>query len=199
MKLPIAFACALFLVGCQKPPEPVTENPPEPEPGQSTPVPTETKTEPVAGTTGAPPMEGTHPNQIRERLYQLADYTMDTMTINGHKISVFLALNEPKRAEGLMHVLDKHLNMNRGMLFAFKDEAPRSFWMQNTKIDLDLAYIAKSGKVQSIHHMKALDEKPVPGKGPAMYVLEMKHGAFKTYGVKEGMTLKIPATAKSED
>lgn len=181
-------ALALVCVGCQPPAEkPVMEAPPEPTEGQKS----------VQNLN--PPKETPDPDYIPERLRQLKDHAKDTVVINGHKIEVFLALNDSTRAEGLMHVLEKHLKNDQGMIFAFWDEKPRQFWMQNTKIDLDLAYISTKGKIQSIHHMIALNEKPVPGKGPAMYVLEMKHGAFKRLGIKEGMIAKIPPAVKSED
>lgn len=183
---------ALVLVGCQGGSTPTPEPPPEPAPDQTTPKPTPTPT-----TTTTP--EQSDPNYITERLHQLKDFPKATIEINGHKLNVYLALNESNRAEGLMHVLDKHLKIDEGMLFAFSDEQPRSFWMQNTKIDLDLAYISKAGKIVSTHRMKALDESPVPGKGPAMYVLEVKPGAFEQFGIQAGQTVKIPPTVKSED
>jgi uncharacterized membrane protein (UPF0127 family) len=182
-------ALVLVLGGCKGSEPKVEPTPPEPSPKQTS----------AQDLNQPKPVVAEDPDYISQRLYQLKDLATDEIEVGGKKIKVYLALNDSKRAEGMMHVLDRHINLEQGMIFAFPDEAPRQFWMQNTKIDLDLAYIAANGKIQSIHHMIALNENPVPGKGPAMYVLEMKRGAFKQLGIKEGMTVKIPPEIKSED
>ena len=82
------------------------------------------------------------------------------------------------------------------MLFVFPDEAPRSFWMRNTLIPLDIVYLDAAGKVVSISRMKPLDETGVPSLGPAKYAIEMNKGAAARSGVKVGDVLTIPANAR---
>jgi uncharacterized membrane protein (UPF0127 family) len=85
---------------------------------------------------------------------------------------------------------------DRGMIFVFADEEPRSFWMRNTLIPLDIVYLDKDGKVVSISQMKPLDETGVHSAGPAKYAIEMNEGAAARAGVKVGDVLDIPPAAR---
>jgi len=56
----------------------------------------------------------------------------------GHlELEVELALTSEQRARGLMY-RDK---VENGMLFIYDEERILSFWMRNTKVPLDIAYI----------------------------------------------------------
>ena len=82
-------------------------------------------------------------------------------------------------------------------LFIFPNEAPRSFWMKNTRIPLDIMYFDKELEMVSI----SADTPPCrvtrcptyPSKSSAMYVLELNAGMAKELGVGEGdkLTLKL--------
>ena len=63
-------------------------------------------------------------------------------------IDVEFAKNEMERSLGLMYrsSMDEH----QGMWFIFPEEAPRSFYMRNTEISLDIIYLDKDKKVVSI-------------------------------------------------
>jgi uncharacterized membrane protein (UPF0127 family) len=102
-----------------------------------------------------------------------------------------------KRNEGMMFLRDKEVKLSEGMIFVFAEPQPLSFWMKNTYIPLDIAFIDKSGKILNVAQMKPLDESGTPSKGDALYVLEMKKGAFKKYGVKAGQKLAIPKSVKA--
>jgi uncharacterized membrane protein (UPF0127 family) len=39
-------------------------------------------------------------------------------------------------------MLREKLESGHGMLFQFEDEAPRAFWMKNTKIPLDVIFFS---------------------------------------------------------
>ena len=54
-------------------------------------------------------------------------------------LSVEIARNARARAQGLMN--RTQLAENAGMLFVFKGNARRFFWMKNTRISLSLAFI----------------------------------------------------------
>ena len=88
---------------------------------------------------------------------------------------------------------------NGAMLFVFSNESTRSFWMKNTLIPLDLAYLDSSGLVVTVRALKPLDETGVPSIKPAKFVLEMKKGAFSRLGIKTGTKFRIPSNVRSVD
>ena len=80
----------------------------------------------------------------------------ETITLAGEQFTVELALTDPARARGLM--FRKELPAHTGMLFVFDRPAPRSFYMKNCLIDLDIIFIAADGSIARIYTMKT----PVP-------------------------------------
>jgi YVTN family beta-propeller protein len=84
----------------------------------------------------------------------------------------------------------KHLPWNAGMLFAYYDEKPRTFWMKNTLIPLDMIFVDSNSKIIEIKENVppcAQYECPTyPSKEPAQYVLEVNAGFVQEKGVKVG-------------
>jgi len=85
---------------------------------------------------------------------------------------------------------------DHGMIFVFSDEAPRGFWMKNTRIPLDILYIATDGKIVSLKTMRPYDLSQIPSDGPAKYAIELNAGMIQKTGVKVGEILQIPAEAR---
>jgi len=93
---------------------------------------------------------------------------------NGEKLtlSVELALTPQEQAKGLMYRTE--LADDSGMLFVFQGEAPRSFWMKNTLIPLDMIFIKRNGEILNIHQNAIPhDLTPVSSQGDAYAVLEI--------------------------
>jgi uncharacterized membrane protein (UPF0127 family) len=115
--------------------------------------------------------------------------------LGGKTFAVEIADTHEKQALGLM--FRDSMPDDQGMLFIFPNEAPRSFWMKNTRIPLDIMYFDKELKMVSISAdtppCKVTRCPPYPSKAPAMYVLELNAGAAKKLGVGEGdkLTLKL--------
>jgi len=130
------------------------------------------------------------------RMHQLKDLEVITVKIGTQRFKAFVMDTSLKRQEGMMFLQDKEVRTNEGMLFAFPDSDDRSFWMQNTYIGLDIAYIGKDKRIVSVHTMKPLDETGIPSGGPAMYALEVKAGTFRKYGIKSGQKVEFPASVK---
>jgi len=99
------------------------------------------------------------------------------------------ALTEAERAKGLMH--RRSLDAQSGMLFVYSYEQRLSFWMKNTLIPLDIAFIAGDGSILNIESMEPLDESTVSSNGKAMYALEMNRGFFTKYNIKAGDKIQI--------
>lgn len=95
-----------------------------------------------------------------------------------------LADSPEKRERGLMH--RKRLSQNGGMLFKFTSVEYRSFWMQNTYIPLDIAFVDDNGKILQIETMVPLSTRAVSSKHSCRYALEVNKGWFKNNGVGVG-------------
>ena len=88
---------------------------------------------------------------------------------------------------------------DHGMIFVFDHEAPLAFWMENTRIPLDIVYLDARGNVVSVKQMKAYDRTSVPSDGPSQYAIELNQGAAASAGIKKGMTVKLPDGLNAKD
>jgi len=105
-------------------------------------------------------------------------------------VKVEVARTSEERRRGLMF-RDK-LAADRGMLFVFPEEKVQSFWMRNTKISLDLLFIAKSGRIVGIiRRAEPMNEESLSVPMPAKYVLEVNAGFADEHGVKSGAAARI--------
>ena len=105
-------------------------------------------------------------------------------------IEVEFAKNDEERALGLMYrsSMDEH----QGTWFIFPEEAPRSFYMRNTEIPLDIIYLDKDKKVVSIaKNARPYDETSLPSEKPAMYVLEINGGLSDKWGIEKGDRMEV--------
>ncbi len=105
-------------------------------------------------------------------------------------IEVEFAKSDEERALGLMYrsSMDEH----QGMWFIFPEEAPRSFYMRNTEIPLDIIYLDKDKKVVSIaKNARPYDETSLPSEKPAMYVLEINGGLSDKWGIEKGDRMEV--------
>ncbi|MDR7119963.1 DUF192 domain-containing protein [Rheinheimera soli] len=101
----------------------------------------------------------------------------------GHlELEVELALTTEQRARGLMY-RDK---VENGMLFIYDEERILSFWMLNTKVPLDIAYIKADWTIEPIQFLYPYDKKGKKSQGPAIGALEMPQGWFKAQGLAAG-------------
>jgi hypothetical protein len=76
---------------------------------------------------------------------------------------------------------------DEGMLFIFEYPQMQSFWMRNTYLPLDIAFISEQGVIINILTMKPLDEGPrYRSLAPALYVIEANAGWFGQNGIKAG-------------
>ncbi len=113
--------------------------------------------------------------------------------VKGKRFYVEIADTTEKQARGLM--FRDELADNRGMLFVFRREAPRAFWMRNTRIPLDIIYLDRDLRVVSITHnarpCRTQRCPSYPREGPAMYVLEVNAGQARSLGLERGDTLTV--------
>jgi len=92
------------------------------------------------------------------------------------------------RSAGLMDVHD--LPADNGMLFIFEDEQPRSFWMANTPLGLDIIFVSADMKIVRIHrNTRPYSDREVVSDRPAKYVVETHAGYTLRHDIQEGMQI----------
>jgi len=100
-------------------------------------------------------------------------------------LRVEVASTPDKQERGLM--FRQSLPEDEGMLFIFKEPQELNFWMRNTLIPLDIAFIGADGVILNIHHAKPLDESiQYRSAGAAKYVVETNQGWFSKHGIRPG-------------
>ncbi len=110
---------------------------------------------------------------------------IETQTGQRYPFTVEVADTPEQREQGLM--FRDHLPDDGGMLFVFPTPHVASFWMRNTFISLDIIFVARDGRIVSIH------ERAVPGSNavisstsPVGAVLELKGGTTARLGIRPG-------------
>ena len=107
----------------------------------------------------------------------------------GDTVDAEVARTAEERAEGLMY--RESLAKGKGMLFVFPDSQIRSFWMQNTFIPLDIAYIDAEFTIVDIKAMEAESTESLPSALPAMFALEVPRGWFEEKGISVGAQARL--------
>ena len=108
--------------------------------------------------------------------------------VGGQRYTVEIADDDEERRQGLM--FRDELASDHGMLFIWRRAQPRSFWMRNTRIPLDIVYIGPDRRIVGW----SLDTPPCrttrcpgyPSGAPAQYVLEVNAGEMERLGVEIG-------------
>lgn len=94
--------------------------------------------------------------------------------------------DEPaERQRGLM--FRESMGAREGMIFLFPTESPRSFWMRNTLIPLDMLFIKADRTVLGIVENavpKTDTSRSVPGS--SQFVLEINGGLSAELGIRAG-------------
>ena len=106
------------------------------------------------------------------------------------RVKVELARTEEETQRGLMY--REKLAPDAGMLFLFTEEGPRTFWMKNTFIPLDIIFITHDRKVLGVaENCEPLTEtgRRVPGR--SQYVLEVVGGWARAHGVGAGTPVEF--------
>ncbi|MCH7905697.1 MAG: DUF192 domain-containing protein [Armatimonadetes bacterium] len=136
------------------------------------------------------------------RTHQLKDLQKEEIKLGPkleHKLKIWVMDTELKRQEGMMFLELQDVSEKQGMIFVFRREYPLSFWMMNTLIALDIAYLDEDGVIVKIYTMKPLDTVTDYGSGKyAKYALEVRAGLFKKLKVEVGQKIEIPDTVKAK-
>ncbi|WP_454005686.1 DUF192 domain-containing protein [Alcaligenes sp. Marseille-Q7550] len=101
---------------------------------------------------------------------------MRTLTLGERTIQAEVADRPETRAMGLMD--RQSLTPDHGMLFVFEQEGMPCFWMKNTPLPLDIAFIDQEGFIANIAAMQPFDLQSHCPVRPIRYALEMEQGWF---------------------
>lgn len=105
-------------------------------------------------------------------------------------VNVAIADDDHNRNLGLMDV--QNLPEDSGMLFIFEDDEPRSFWMANTPLPLDIIYANSDHEIVRIHrNTTPYSNESFTSGEPAMYVVEVNAGFTVRHDITEQMTIRI--------
>jgi uncharacterized membrane protein (UPF0127 family) len=97
---------------------------------------------------------------------------------------VEIARTAEERAKGLK--FRDYLQKDCGMYFIMEKEEIQNFWMKDTRISLDIAFIDSANIIVSIKNMRAYDISGISSNVPAKYALEMERGWFRDKGIRTG-------------
>jgi uncharacterized protein len=105
-------------------------------------------------------------------------------------IKIELSDTPQEQEQGMM--FRKEMPADTGMLFAFPNEEPRSFWMANTYLSLDIIYANAAKEIVSIaKNAQPLSPESLPSEQPAQYVVEVPAGYTDLHGITPGQSISF--------
>ena len=107
-------------------------------------------------------------------------------TSNGEiRFNVELAQTPKELQTGLMY--RTQMPLNNGMIFSIYPVRPTGMWMKNTKISLDMLFIAPDATISMIkENATPMSEDIILSRDPVRAVIELNAGQVKRYGIKVG-------------
>lgn len=110
------------------------------------------------------------------------------------RFPVELAITEGERQRGLMY--RERLDEDAGMLFLFERQRVQSFWMKNTRLPLDMIFIAEDGTIAGIvEGAEPLTLVSRRVQKPSRYVLELIAGSARQRGLAAGQRVSFEGVA----
>ncbi|CAN5414297.1 hypothetical protein BH23BAC2_BH23BAC2_11190 [soil metagenome] len=106
------------------------------------------------------------------------------------KIDIEIADSPYEWETGLMY--RESMERNQGMLFIYPNAAPRSFYMKNTYIPLDIIFYSSDTTVISFkENAIPMDETSIPSNGPARFILELNTGKVAEWNIEVGDKMRF--------
>ena len=107
-------------------------------------------------------------------------------TSNGEiRFNVEVAQTPKELQTGLMY--RTQMPLNNGMIFDIYPVRPTGMWMKNTKISLDMLFVAPDATISLIkENATPMSEDIILSRDPVRAVIELNAGQVKRYGIKIG-------------
>jgi len=98
---------------------------------------------------------------------------------------VELAETPYEQSKGLMY--RNYMPDTIGMLFIYPESEERSYWMQNTRISLDIIYVSDKFEIVSAYEFTIpYSEESLPSHALCKYVIETNAGYMQMHGIEVG-------------
>ena len=153
----------------------------------------------LPGLAQKPDFVPTNPNRIN----QLSELQVAPLKAATKSFRAWLMDTDSKREEGMMFLVDKDFPETRGMLFVFSSvqhvSDGRGFWMKNCPLALDIIYVGPNHRVLNVGWGKPFNETSVTPAGDYQFVLELKRGTAKKFGIKAGSKIEFSDKIRSKD
>ena len=109
-----------------------------------------------------------------------------------------LRVEVPPRDEYHLGLSGRYELGERGMLFHYAEERTAAFWMRNTHIDLDIAFVGADFAIVAILRMEAdTDDFHQPDRA-YRYAVEAPAGWYAAHGVAAGDRMRLTFELPSE-
>ncbi|MGE3855755.1 MAG: DUF192 domain-containing protein [Dehalococcoidia bacterium] len=108
-----------------------------------------------------------------------------------------LPIEVPSEREYAIGLSGRRSLEGRGMLFAFPDGANTGFWMKNTHIDLDIAFVDASMRVIHITTMRADTLDHHRPSGAYVAAIEAPAGWYAASGIAVGAQVTLPVDLRA--
>jgi uncharacterized protein len=115
------------------------------------------------------------------------DYLLEPAGKPAARVSLEIAADEPSRERGLSN--RSALPAGSGMAFLFPRDTTVGFWMKDTLVPLQIAFVGGDGRVVGLFEMPPCRKDPCPTYGPTRpyrYAVELPSGAFTAAGIRQG-------------
>jgi uncharacterized membrane protein (UPF0127 family) len=127
-----------------------------------------------------------------DRAFSRSTLQIATPDAKLHKIDVWIADNDMRRARGLMFV--ENMADDAGMLFIYPQPQEISMWMKNTHLSLDMLFVSANGRVHSIvANTKPMSLDTISSNGTVLAVIELKAGSAARMNIRPGAQVIHPA------
>ena len=127
--------------------------------------------------------------------------------LSGVAYELEVAADPATRTRGLSG--REEIDARGGMLFVFPDDAPRMFWMRDCRIDIDVAFLDRSGRVVAAHRMRAEPPRAereseaqylarlrgYASNAPARFAIELRAGSLAKLGLTVGSLVDVTGIA----
>jgi len=114
-----------------------------------------------------------------------------TLILNSEELKLEIADTDTELQQGLMHRTE--LAKNSGMLFIFSNEQPRTFWMKNTLISLDIIFLDTNFNVVNIYSSTLPNQilETYSSLKPSKFAVELNARRATELGIQKGDKLVL--------
>ena len=138
---------------------------------------------PAAKSSGAASVDAADSTQPQPKLPTIK------LWLGAHELATEIARTPLEHQMGMMW--RTNMAEMEGMIFIFDEPGRRAFWMRNTLVPLDIAYLAADGTLLEVHAAQPRDETSIPSDSDRVqFVLETRQGWFQRNNLKPGMNIR---------